>query len=517
MKKRQIKEKTKKNTEIKEVVVTELDEEEGDTGQLILQEEAANRQKGENYGKTMGRAAAWALLAVALACAVLSGFYIALAEYYKDGFSYGTWINGIYCTGKSVEEVERELLQGCSYDGLTVYDRVGAAYRIAPEDIGYAFSFEKALRNYLEEQNPYLWGKNLGAARERKLLPVVSYEEEELLAILERIPDYADPRTDADRGVEIRKTAGGYVLSDERRHVLDKRKAVEEVERALFSFETQVSLAETGCYADLPYDSIMEQELKRWRQIEEFQDCRIVYQFGEQKVPVDASVVCDWIAMDEEGNFLTDEEGKLAPDDGKIEAFVEKLADEYDTLGRPRTFRTTRGEVITVEGGIYGSKIDRKAEKAYLKQAFRERAAQIHEPAYLQKGWAAGKNDIGDTYIEVDMTRQMMYYYKDGKLEVETPIVTGNTGRRMGTPEGVNYVYGKTKNRILRGPGYASHVNFWMPVKGNIGIHDAAWRSEYGGEIYKTGGSHGCINTPYEAMSKLYEMAEVGTPVVMFY
>ena len=170
-----------------------------------------------------------------------------------------------------------------------------------------------------------------------------------------------------------------------------------------------------------------------------------------------------------------------------------------------------------MEGGTYGNKIDREAEKEYLKQAFRDRATEVREPVYLQKGWEEGKDDIGDTYIEVDMTGQMMYYYQDGRLEVETPIVTGNTGRRMGTPEGVNFVYGKARNRVLTGPGYASHVNFWMPVKGNIGIHDAAWRSEYGGEIYKTGGSHGCINTPYEAMSKLYDMAEVGTPVVMFY
>lgn len=115
------------------------------------------------------------------------------------------------------------------------------------------------------------------------------------------------------------------------------------------------------------------------------------------------------------------------------------------------------------------------------------------------------------------MGAQIMYYYENGILQIETPVVTGNTSRRMGTPSGVNYVYLKQTNRILRGEGYASHVNFWMPVKGNIGIHDASWRSSYGGQIYQTNGSHGCINTPYDAMSKMYEMVEVGTPVIMYY
>ena len=153
----------------------------------------------------------------------------------------------------------------------------------------------------------------------------------------------------------------------------------------------------------------------------------------------------------------------------------------------------------------------------YLTDAFNRKLTEVHEPTYKQKAWKQGKDDIGATYIEVDMGEQMMYYYKDGVLQLETPIVTGNTSLRRGTPSGVNYVYLKQTNRILRGPGYASHVDFWMPVKGGIGIHDAAWRSKYGGEIYKTNGSHGCINTPRDAMEQLFDMAEVGTPVVMFY
>lgn len=474
---------------------------------------------GKRAGKKTGKNKA-AVRAVWITAAVFAAgicFYAGLAEYYKNGFSYGTWINGIYCTGKSVEEVNQELLRSCSYDGITVYDGQGGSYLITAEEIGYTFDFEEALRGYLKEQNPYLWVGNLFSAKEKRLTPVISFEEGNLLAALEKIPDYADTRTEEDRKVDIRKTADGYMLTDERLHVLNKTKTVETMETALRSFEAQIDLNECGCYENLPYSEEMKRELERWEQIEEFQNCGIVYRFGDEEVPVDASVVCDWIAVDEEGNYLTDEQGRLLPEDEKIEAFVDRLADEYDTLGGTRSFQTTRGETITVEGGIYGNQIDREAEKEYLKQAFRNRAEEVHVPAYLQMGWAEGKNDIGDTYIEVDMTEQMMYYYRDGRLEIETPVVTGNTGRRMGTPAGVNYVYGKARNRILQGPGYASHVNFWMPVKGNIGIHDAAWRSEYGGEIYKTGGSHGCINTPYDAMSKLYDMAEVGTPVVMFY
>ena len=97
---------------------------------------------------------------------------------------------------------------------------------------------------------------------------------------------------------------------------------------------------------------------------------------------------------------------------------------------------------------------------------------------------------------------------------LETEVVTGK-GRF--TPECVCYVYLKETDRVLRGESYASFVNYWMPVYGNIGIHDANWRSEFGGEIYLSDGSHGCINVPPEIMGKLYELVEVNTPVIMYY
>lgn len=150
-------------------------------------------------------------------------------------------------------------------------------------------------------------------------------------------------------------------------------------------------------------------------------------------------------------------------------------------------------------------------------EAFENKEEGVHIPYYEKQAFVRGKNDIGNTYVEIDMGLQKLYYYEDAVLLLETDIVTGNTGRRMGTPTGVFFVYNKQKNRTLRGVGYEAFVKYWMPVKGSIGIHDASWRNEFGGEIYKTNGSHGCINVPRDKMTDLYEMLEIGVPVIMFY
>ena len=64
---------------------------------------------------------------------------------------------------------------------------------------------------------------------------------------------------------------------------------------------------------------------------------------------------------------------------------------------------------------------------------------------------------------------------------------------------------------------YEQPVTYWMPFNGNVGIHDAdTWRSEYGGEIYKTSGSHGCVNTPTANAEKIFNTVEIGTPVIVY-
>ncbi|MCM1121085.1 MAG: L,D-transpeptidase/peptidoglycan binding protein [Eubacterium sp.] len=449
----------------------------------------------------------------------LMGTYIGLAIYYHNAFAYGTWINDVYCTGKSIEEVNEELVKDFTYEGVTISDKDGNTYMISAEEIGYKFDFIQALEKYRKQQNSWLWIESLLHGDNRKLVPVVSYDRQALERILDQIPFLMEEkeRSEDERRLEIIKTDQGYELVNERTQVLQVDEAKTAIMNAIEESETEVSLIDNGCYHDLPLTDQMQETLRVWEKVEAFQQCGIVYQMGDEQVPVDQSVVCEWIELAQDGSFVTDENGSPRLREGAIQEFVDTLADEYDTIGTSRQFHATRGELVTIEGGTYGNKIDREAEAEYLTEAFQSGRQEIHEPAYVQKALVQGKNDIGSTYIEIDMGEQMMYYYVDGVQKVATPVVTGNTSRRMGTPSGVNYVYAKQTNRILRGPGYASHVDFWMPVKGNIGIHDAAWRSRYGGTIYQTNGSHGCINTPRDIMVELYESVEVGTPVVMFY
>lgn len=120
------------------------------------------------------------------------------------------------------------------------------------------------------------------------------------------------------------------------------------------------------------------------------------------------------------------------------------------------------------------------------------------------------------TYIVVSIKKQKIWFYKKGKLILKSNVVTGRKGV-TNTPKGTYRIRGKARSAYLVGDDYVSFVNYWMLIDSGsqIGLHDATWRSKFGGSIYKYNGSHGCINLPMSVAKKIYKKAPVGTKVIV--
>jgi lipoprotein-anchoring transpeptidase ErfK/SrfK len=167
--------------------------------------------------------------------------------------------------------------------------------------------------------------------------------------------------------------------------------------------------------------------------------------------------------------------------------------------------------------------INKTLEVTYLVNVINGTAlAGNHIPSYVSalSTSMVDNTNSGESYVDVNITTQTLTLYVNGQATLVTPVVTGNPNKGNGTPTGRFSVLNKQRNRTLIGKNnsYRTFVNMWERVTGNVGIHDASsWRSQFGGSIYKTNGSHGCINTPIEAMRTIYDSTEVGTPVYIHY
>lgn len=454
----------------------------------------------------------------------LAGCYGFVRWQFKDTFMPGLFVNGLYAADYTPDQLNEELKKDTVCPDFTVKDKDGNVYTFSLSEIQYEQDYLKQIQKIHASQSVLKFaGWFLGEEitfEEKEIEPETDYNRETLFSYLDSVEYLKDNSDPKGKIVEIRRDSRGYYLYDETRNLLSHDKASAAIEEALSQGCFEVDLYEKGCYIEVDHTSQMEETLKKWEQLSGYVESKIIYEFGNITEVVDCAKISNFIATGEDGEFLYDESGSIFLDEQKIKEYVKTLAEKYNTVNRPRNFRSTRGEIVTVETGTYGFKLNEKAEAEYLFKVIGRKNQLTRKPEFTQTAYTgiySSTNDIGDTYIEVDLSNQMMYYYEDGKRLIETPVVTGNTSLGRGTPQKVCYVYSKEKNRILRGEGYASFVNYWMPVYGGVGIHDASWRGKFGGTIYKTNGSHGCINTPIKAVRELYDKVEIGTPVIIFY
>ena len=234
----------------------------------------------------------------------------------------------------------------------------------------------------------------------------------------------------------------------------------------------------------------------------------VTYQFGDQSEVLDNDRILSWLQEKEDGSVAIDEQ--------QAKAFVKELAEKYDTAYTTRTFHTTGGRDIQIAQGDYGWRIDQEAETKHLLELLAAKQSATCEPIYAQTAAVHAKNDWGTTYVEVSLTDQYLWLYKDGHCILESYFVSGNPTRGHATPKGIYGLTYKTRDATLSGEGYDSKVKYWMPFNRNVGLHDAPWRKTFGGQIYKNNGSHGCINLPPANAAKIYENVDKNTPVIVY-
>lgn len=241
----------------------------------------------------------------------------------------------------------------------------------------------------------------------------------------------------------------------------------------------------------------------------EFESLRLALKFGSEYEILRSSDLAQ--------RMTETEDHKLILDPDYLSSFVEQLAQKYDTQGNPRRFRTSYGNEITLYKGNFGWKLDASATLQLLQDSLTLTTPKTLSPLWSHKGNELGEgSDIEDSYVEVDLENQKVWLYKNGKKLLETDCVSGTYNTDRQTPGGVYSIYYKQSPAVLNGPGYSSPVDFWMPFNGGIGLHDAQWRSSFGGDIYLTNGSHGCINLPRDAAELIYNTVTIGYPVVCY-
>lgn len=459
------------------------------------------------------------------AAAILVVGYAAGALYYTNHLFAGSKINGMDCANMTEKKADAALKKQVESYEIELDFRNNESRTISGSDIGYQYIGSGDVKDVMKKQNPLLWVSGLFSKKNYNVEIDANFDKTALKAQLDGLDCLQEANMEAPADAQIAFVNNQFVIQDETQGTtIDEGTLLTALEEAVCTSQTKLSVEKTGAYAK---PSVTKDDETLIHQKDIWNSCAtatITYTFGDEQEVLDGMQIKDWLSYDEEGNYVENKEAVMA----HIKEYVLDLATRRNTMGRDRTITSTMtGESVTVSGGSYEFRIDQSEEAEQIYENIVNHDVVTREPAYASRAaiYSMTGDDIGNTYVEVDLGNQHLWYYKEGTLIMDTDFVSGTytiSDRR--TPSGTYSLMYKQKDQVLRGTRrsdgtyeYESPVKYWMPFNGGIGFHDASWRYSFGGSIFMYSGSHGCVNLPGSMASELYENIEAGCPILCFY
>lgn len=515
--------------ESKESKTADQDDKKDFLDQEVITTQNAKSNKGRKaLGIALGAVAALLLIVY------ISGFVYFSGHFYQD-----VSINGVPVSNMDKAEAKQALDNFYTNYILTMETIDGNQISVDGKDIAMQVTLRDEFDSCMQKQQAYLWFVNMMGHHDYEIAADASWDE----AALSDIYDSMDilnknmmiAPEDAYVGIEDGKYA---IIKEVLGTTINTSTFKQVVESNLASVQSAVSLVDAGCYT-LP--SIYESD----EALQTEYETKNAFSANEVKLQLDDLILEPGMELYEE--VLEKKGDSYEVSKNLVKKYVEGLAKEYDTLETERTFTTSfNGRKATAYGSAFGYKLNQVDTTNALYKALTAGKPSTVEAVFDSKGYTLqGENDIGNTYVEVNLSEQRVIAYKNGRKIAEGDCVSGKESIGHGTTIGLYAIQDKLSPTVLRGEKktvtktvtkknkkgkkvektvttseyeYESPVTFWLQFNGGIGLHDAAgWRSQYGGSIYYYSGSHGCVNLPYDLAETIYKNFEIGDPVIVYF
>jgi len=452
------------------------------------------------------------IVLISVAGLLLIGYLTGIRVYY-DRFLPRSYLHGENISGMTESEAVSAILESKS-DSFTVNELDGNSEAIDFSAIDYAADYEGLVKDMKESQSCLAWPFALFSKHESESAGKITFDEAKLQTAVHNLSAVSGENIVAPTNAYIGYEDGKYsIVSENDGNTLDEAKTLQVISEALSADKTSVDLSEEGCYLKAEVRSDDKELNETMNQLESINFETITVNVVSKEEILKATDIINMIDF-------TDKENPTVIED-KLNEYIDGLADKYNTLYRSRPFKTTSGTTVEVGGSsdTYGYSMSKEETYNRLSEALLKFEDSTVDAAWDLSGGYRSDNgsDIGNTYVEVSISAQHLWYYKSGELVLETDVVTGLTNGKRNTPTGVFKIWSKERNATLKGEDYETPVSYWMPFTWTgVGFHDANWRGSFGGSIYTYNGSHGCVNMPPAKAAELFEAVELYTPVVVY-
>ncbi len=441
--------------------------------------------------------------------------YLLGVWFFQSHFVPNTKVGAISVSQMTLEHAQEHIQQELEEQQMLLVENEQELGYIELSQVKIQSDMREVLLGLLDEQSAAKWPVYLfkGPEKISDLDEYVDFEHATLEALLANIGVNNSERPVSEDAYIGISDQGVYQIKEE---VYGQQISVASLETAL---ETQLETGQSKLDLSAAYiQPLVHQDtpevIALQTRLDQMQKVAITLELDGQAIEIPSSEIASWIFVDESQEPQINLE--------LIEEYLYGLNEEYASLFKTRQFASTYQGTVTVDPGTYGWYIDRFTEAENIAANIMAGEDATREPVIGGSGYGLTiDNDLGASYVEVDVYHQMMTIYIEGEVALQTAIVTGTPGTN--TVPGTYQVWNKEEDSTLVGYNprtemdYEQPVDFWIAFDDQAqGIHDAGWQSSFGGEAYLSNGSLGCINTPPGVMPDVFELVYYGMPVIIF-
>lgn len=436
---------------------------------------------------------------------VLSAVTCAIYYFIQTHFFWGTTIDGVDCSLMSIPKAVFEINSAKKNDVITFTFSNGNSYELLSWQMDLHVD-ENKINQIFDEQHLYP-----DSSRNYSLEGSILVDENLLIELLKLFPELQESK--------MIERQDAYIVWDETKFYIQEQvlgtvvNFDEAKKLAIEKIKNGVKKVDFTPITEIMPDVFVSDLTPECNNLNAILNTSISFELGNGELFVlDSNIIKNWVYQDKDGKFGFDTENGII-------AFVEELATKVDEVNAKMHFKPTGIDTLASVNISKDAraKLDKEAQILEITELMGNTEPIVKRPIY-------DKNLISDlltSYIEIDLSRQHIWFYKNGELIVDTPCVTGKTSDGYGTPTGVFFLLNKNEDVYLEGfnkdgSPYKAFVNYWMRFYQGVGMHDASWRYQFGGDIYIYSGSHGCVNMPPEAAAKTFEHIDSTMPIIVY-
>lgn len=427
---------------------------------------------------------------------------LVLCVYEKNHFLNGTTIGGVDCSFMTVESALKNV-ENFENEDCKLYFTQGTEYEEYDVTLGkIGVHVEKeGFEEILQEQNI-----NRKVDRIYPISRVIEVDKSQLEQQLRQVPQLKEENMHLPEDAKITWNGDEFEIFEEiLGNWIDFNEAKDFIFDRLKSGQTEIGLYPiTKVQPD-----VVEQDLwVRKKYLNSIVNSKLYFTLnGGEVVTLDKDIIKTWVIEGPEGYDIDQKNG--------IAEFVNELSAKVDEANSRIYFTAAHSDkVVSLPvSEELRPKLDMEKQKVEIENMLGGKGS-YEVQLYYDRPFLT-ETEVFSNRIETDKTRQTVWGFENSEEFLESACVTGNVAQGYDTPVGIFYVTEKARNGKMTLYGL-SEYKYLIAYDGNYCFHDSSWRYDYGGDIYKTAGSHGCTNMPEEGARILYEHSYLGMLVLIY-